>query len=89
MTSQIPCGHAIRLAARGNKEQAMIFSVILLLSNKPAIIPPAIHDIICIHNIIYDLEDYHIAFLKQDKAIGISCDIFPSKPRTSLRHRFQ
>ena len=38
---------------------------------------------------IYDLEDKHIAFFKQDKEIDIPWDVFALEPRATLRHQFQ
>lgn len=52
-------------------------SDILLSADEPIVILPAIHHIIRIDCIIYDLENYHIAFLKQDKSVSIFRDIFP------------
>ena len=38
---------------------------------------------------IYDLEDKHIAFFKQDEAVDIPWDVFALEPRAALRHLFQ
>ena len=50
---------------------------ILLSANEPAVILSAIPHIIRIDGIIYDLKDYHIAFFKHDKSVGVFRDIFP------------
>ena len=58
--------------------QVTIFILYILLSaDEPSVILPAIRHIIRIDGIIYDLKDYHIAFFKQDKSVGIFRDIFP------------
>ena len=38
---------------------------------------------------IYNLEDKHIAFFKQDKAVDIPWDVFALEPWATLRHQFQ
>jgi len=56
------------------------FALFIFLPDKPTVILPAIHHIICVNYIVYYLEDYHIAFFKEDKTAGVSGDIFPCEP---------
>ena len=59
------------------------------LSEQPAVILPAIYHIVRINCIIYDLEDKHIAFFKQDKSVSIFRNVFAFEPRAALRHLLQ
>ena len=42
-----------------------------------------------INRIIYDLEDEHIAFFKQDESVSIFRNVFASEPRAALRYLLQ
>ena len=44
---------------------------------------------ICINRMIYDLEDKHIAFFKQDKSVSIFRNVFAFEPWAALRHLLQ
>ena len=57
--------------------------------DEPAVILSAIYHIIRINCMIYNLEDKHIAFFKQDKAVDIPWDVFALEPWATLRHQFQ